>query len=477
MKKQMRFGLTVIVLTLIILGCSGQALVRLSAPPKNGYLIKNVNVFTARPGQEVMENMDVLIQGETIVKLSPERLNVAGAEIIDGQGKMLLPGLIDFHNQMMAGMIIPWKLKILPAERFSREACLYSGIIAVVDMNGKEAPAMKQLATDIEAGKELSPRIYHCGMGFTAQGAHPIPMIDKVKSELPWYMRIFFPKIVHEVKDETDMAALDKHLGSGPDFTKIFLDDLPDGTPKMKAAIVKEIIKHSHLKGIPALIHIGKNEDVRVAIESGADGITHDVYKEPLDPALAKELASRKMIVIPTVYVFHNLNSFMNEKNYSAYSKLEMETMPQSCVEALRNPQPFAINDETWTEYYRSFKERYNAVLHPNVKILKDAGVTILAGTDTPNLGMATGGSLHRELEHLVAGGLTPTEALIAATSTPAGILRDLFHKNINFGTIEVGKSADLLLVQGNPTKNIRDTENIVAVFYRGNRLIRQALP
>lgn len=113
-------------------------------------------------------------------------------------------------------------------------------------------------------------------------------------------------------------------------------------------------------------------------------------------------------------------------------------------------------------------------VIHPNVKTLKDEGVTILAGTDSPNLGIATGGSLHVELAHLVEGGLTPTEALISVTSTPARILRDVFHKNIDFGVIEEGKSADLLLVEGNPTKNIRDTENIIAVFYKGNRLERK---
>lgn len=104
----------------------------------------------------------------------------------------------------------------------------------------------------------------------------------------------------------------------------------------------------------------------------------------------------------------------------------------------------------------------------------QDEGATILAGTDSTNIGLATGGSLHVELAHLVEGGLTPTEALISATSTPARILREVFHRNIDFGVIEEGKSADLLLVEGDPTKNIRDTENIIAVFYKGNRLERR---
>jgi imidazolonepropionase-like amidohydrolase len=313
-------------------------------------------------------------------------------------------------------------------------------------------------------------------MGFTGKGAHPIPMMDKLKSTYPWFVRPFFPEVVIEIKGVTDkdMERLEKHLDSNPDFTKIFLDDLPDGTPKMRPEIVKEIVKRSHAQGIPVVIHIGRNEDVKVAIDSGADGIAHDVYKEPLDPELAKELAKRKMFVTPTVYVFHNLNDFMNNKNYTHYTKLEWETMYPPSVHALQNPKPYIVTQgDPWGNYYQHFKDSYVRVLHPNVKILKSAGVTIIAGTDAPNLGIATGGSLHVELQHLVEGGLTPTEALISATSTPARTLKQVFHRNVNFGTIEKGKAADLLLVEGDPTKNIKDTENIVAVFYQGDRLAR----
>lgn len=241
----------------------------------------------------------------------------------------------------------------------------------------------------------------------------------------------------------------------------------------MKAAIVSEIVRRSHGKGIPVLIHIGRNEDVQIAMESGADGIAHNVYKEPLDPAIAQELARRKMFVTPTVYVFRNLNTFINEKDYTHYSRLEWETMHPSAKKALQNAKPYREpENDPWDDYYRHLK-MYAKVLHPNVRILKDAGVTIIAGTDAPNLGIAAGGSLHVELRHLVEGGLTPEEALISATSAPARILQEVFHRNVDFGTVEEGKGADLLLVRGNPVKNIRDTENIDAVFFRGNLVER----
>ncbi|MHB8139382.1 MAG: amidohydrolase family protein [Smithellaceae bacterium] len=472
MKKQILFLLTIAIIIPLIFGCSRHYLVQPSPDMKNGFLIRHVNVFTAQQDRPVLEDADVYIEGKKIVRISTDRLDIPGAEIIDGKGRMLLPGLIDFHNHIMAGMIIPWDLALLPKMRFNLEAMLYSGVVATVDMNGESVASMRKLSGDIELGQILGPRLFYCGMGFTAKGAHPIPMMEKVKEELPWYMRMLFPEIVIEVNNEEDMAKVDKHLDAEPDFTKIFLDDLPDGSPKMKPEVVQAIVKRSHKKGIPVLIHIGRNEDVKVAIESGADGIAHNVYKEHLDPELARELARRKMIVIPTVYSFYNYNIFFNAKNYTHYSRLERETFPPSRTKALNNPKPFVI--DPLDRFLRDVRHKYIRVINPNVKILKDEGVTILAGTDSPNLGIATGGSLHVELAHLVEGGLTPTEALISATSSPARILRDIFHKNIDFGVIEEGKSADLLLVEGNPTKNIRDTENIIAVFYKGNRLERK---
>ncbi len=111
--------------------------------------------------------------------------------------------------------------------------------------------------------------------------------------------------------------------------------------------------------------------------------------------------------------------------------------------------------------------------LYPNLKELNNVGVKILAGTDSPSYGIAPGGSIHTELVHMVNAGLTPIEALMSATSVPANILKEKFHKDVNFGTIEVGKCADLILVSGNPTINISDTQNIVEVFYKGKRLVR----
>jgi imidazolonepropionase-like amidohydrolase len=102
------------------------------------------------------------------------------------------------------------------------------------------------------------------------------------------------------------------------------------------------------------------------------------------------------------------------------------------------------------------------------IRQLVAAGVSLLAGTDSPAPGTTYGASLHRELEHLVNGGLTPTAALVAATSATARAFR-----MTDRGRIRTRMRADLLLVDGDPSKQIRATRNIVAVWKRGVRVQR----
>jgi len=473
----MKSRLCRLIITFMVIPClfaCSPKLLQKGPVAKNGYLIRNVNVFTAVPGKPVLEDMDVFIQEDIIAMVSKERLEVHGVEVIDGRGKTLLPGLIDMHTHMTGSMIVPWG-DLSPTMPFNMEGCLYSGVTAVMDMSGRPVEEMNKLAAGIETGEMTGPHLFHCGMGFTGKGAHPVPMMEAVKNTFPWFIRPFFPEMVIQVESVNDMARLEKHLAARPDFTKIFLDDIPDGTPRMSPVIVKEIIRRSHEKGIPAVIHIGRNEDVKTAIECEADGIAHDVYKEPIDRRLARELAAKKMFVTPTVYVFHELGLFMNEKNYIHYTPLEWETMHPSAKKALQNPRPHHVaGGKQWADYYDHFKGPYKETLLQNLKVLKEEGVTIVAGTDSPNLGIATGGSLHVELEYLVEAGFTPEEALLAATSVPARVLREVFHRNVKFGTIENGKSADLLLVEGDPTKNIQDTQKIVDVFLQGKLLDRR---
>ena len=118
---------------------------------------------------------------------------------------------------------------------------------------------------------------------------------------------------------------------------------------------------------------------------------------------------------------------------------------------------------------FPKFDLHYTAA-EETIRQLKSAAVPILAGTDCPNPGTTHGASLHQELEFLVHAGLTPTEALAAATSAPARC----FHLE-DRGRIEVGKRADLILVEGDPTTDIKATRQITKIWKQGVELDRTA--
>jgi imidazolonepropionase-like amidohydrolase len=221
-------------------------------------------------------------------------------------------------------------------------------------------------------------------------------------------------------------AFVDARIAEGTDYIKLVKDDgsaFGFHRPTLDRETLAAAIAAAHLRKKLAIVHIATLQDARDALESGADGIAH-IYAGPPDPAIAREAAARHAFWVPTLAV-----------------------ITQGC------PKPEAC-----------------AAAFEIVRQFKTAGVRILAGTDVPNPGTAHGASLHSELELLVKAGLTPLEALGTATSQPAAAfgLPDR-------GRIAPGLRADLLLVEGEPDRDIRATHNITAVWKLGVAAARGA--
>lgn len=454
--------------------CSVGKLVKIQKHQASGYLIKNVSVFTGMHNTPVLYGVNVLIQGDTISKISTDNIDSTEKTVINGEGKMLLPGFTDFHTHITSGAAIPWKMAMLPTMNFNFEACLYSGVTNVVDMGGKPEKYMQKVSKKLKTGKTIGPRLYYCGIGFTATGSHPFPFVTKIKESIPFFLSPFVPQIGIAIDKQEDFTKIEEHLAASPDFTKVYMDEMPLNTPKMGFPIFQQIVKYSHKKNIPVLVHIGNNDDLKMVINAYADGAAHIVYREKIDTSLVKQMAEKNIFIIPTIVVWDNYAKLMYKRNTNHYTKLEYETMPFNRKKELKKgfPSDFIVEGE-WKEWDKKLNDEYIANLYPNLLTLKKYGVTILAGTDSPSIGIFPGGSVHTELVHMVNAGLTPTEALYTATSEPAKVLEEKFHKEVNFGTIQEGKSADFIIVSGNPTINISDTQNIIEVFYKGKRIER----
>ncbi|MBX7057903.1 MAG: amidohydrolase family protein [Leptospirales bacterium] len=460
---------------LLLFVCTAPDLVRLPTSPASRILIRNVRVFTGASAADALENADVLLEGERIVRVSTTRLSADGAEIIDGQGKTLLPGLSDCHTHITGGMIVPWKMTLLPTPEFNLQAALYSGITAVWDMGGKSVPEMNALRARVEAGELAGPMIFHSGIAFTARGAHPVPYLTFVRDNLPFFLHPFVPRVAAELGDDNVSSSMEALLADRPDFVKVYVDRIPEQSPLMSDELLKRVVGIAHQRGLPTVFHIGANDNLRAMLDAGGDGAAHNVYKERLDARLAARMKMQNVYVIPTIVAWHNYNLVISDRSFRHYTPLEWETMEPAHRAAVLDPHPEDVITRPEWRAYNEKQRQYASNLYPNLRIMHAAGVTILAGSDAPNYMLAVGGSLHTELQHMVAAGMSPGEALIAATSAPAAVLGRIRRTEQDFGQVREGYLANLLLVNGNPMQDIRATQQIAEVFFRGRRVDRKS--
>jgi imidazolonepropionase-like amidohydrolase len=217
------------------------------------------------------------------------------------------------------------------------------------------------------------------------------------------------------------------------------------------------LIAAAHARGKLAVVHIHSERQAMDAIEANADGLAHLFSHggEHVDPRFAPLVAAHHAFVIPTFTVLESVcnqnpgQRILDDQNLSPY------VLPSYIAQLKKN-----INHGQPDHCMFSMTA---------IPPLAAAHVPILAGTDLGNPGTTAGASLHGELEYLVEAGLTPVQALVAATSAPA----DSFRLT-DRGRIAPGLRADLLLVDGDPATDIRATRNILAIWKAGVMFDRQ---
>jgi imidazolonepropionase-like amidohydrolase len=403
----------------------------LSQTPAIAQLIRDVRVFD---GERVLQHRSVLIENGKITQIYGRAVTAPNAEIIEGEGRTLLPGLIDAHVH------IPDH-----AEDAARQA-LVLGVTTQLDMFSAGERLQRIKAIESEDRPDLSD-LRTAGAGATVPGGHPTQMGGPP-----------FPTLTGP---EQAQAFVDARIAEGSDYIKIIHDDgstwpwTNKRVPMLDNPTMRALVDAAHKRGKLAVVHVLSEQQARDAIAAGADGLAHLFLGESVSADFGQTAASRHLFVIPT-----------------------LSTLYLNCG---RSPGPAILADPHLGRYIR---EQWHGSMNmpkpdPSAshlckgtddgmhKLIR-AGVVLLTGTDAPAPGATYGASVHGELELLVRDGLTPTQALAAATSVPARVFR-LSDR----GLIRPGLRADLLLVQGDPTKDIVDTRNIVAVWKRGVRVQR----
>ncbi len=381
-------------------------------------------------GERVRDRADVLVRDGRIEAVGEELDPPTDAVRIDGAGLTLLPGLIDAHVHAFGDVL---------------RAALRLGVTTELDMF--TAVQFAAALRDEQARGAALGRadILSAGTLVTAPGGHG----TEYGLEIPTL----------ESPEQAD-AFVQARVREGSDYIKIVLDTGSESMPfnTLDRATVRAVIEAVHRRGKLAVVHVSRLQDARAVIEDGADGLVHVFRDRVADGAFVRLIRERGAFVVPTLTVIESIATD------SAGGAALLEDVR---LEPLLGP---VERSSLSTRFPGSGREQQLDNALASVRALHAAGVPILAGTDAPNPGTAHGASLHRELELLVRAGLSPVEALAAATSRTA----DAFGLE-DRGRIAPGERADLLLVRGDPTRAITDTRAIEGVWKQGARVDLEA--
>lgn len=397
-------------------------------------ILQNVTLIDGT-GRPPMSGVSVMVRGDRIAEVTQAPVHGgAGDWCLDLTGCWLMPGLIDAHTHLGSDQSLD---RPANAGRFQtydyarhREEALRWGI-TTVRSGGDFSPDVFEVRRMAEAGELRSPRILAAGRVLQARNGHPGWSVYFGRQEI-------LEHVCQVLDPDSDVEEAVRRLAAeGADWIKAFVSDdnvtaYPAKVPRLSLEQLRRIVNEAHRLGLSVMMHVDDLADLSDALEAGADTIEHVHNPAAIGPELTRELIDRLKAsgtwLVPTLVA----------------TKLHDGTV--------------AGGPLVWPR------------LLEDMKRLVAAGVPMGVGCDSGIPLVPYGECLHMELELLVEAGMTPLEAVTAATGGNARMLR----RAEEFGTVRPGLSADLVAVAGDPLKDIRNTRSIRLVISRG-RIVFQS--
>ena len=203
-------------------------------------------------------------------------------------------------------------------------------------------------------------------------------------------------------------------------------------------------------------------QDAIEALHVGADILAHGISLSPISSEEARQIGAKKRPIIYTAWVFESQAQLAEGR--LELSELDKQLAPERSLQHAKGMSGKRLLEYDVVSEMAQKSLQYREARKKNIRLLYEAGAPLLVGSDSPFFGSWAGSSLHHEMNELVQSGVPAADALLGATARAAL----LFETSPQFGTIQPGKVADLLLVEGNPLLNIQDTQKIVTVVQRG---------
>ncbi|MBZ9628118.1 amidohydrolase family protein [Psychroflexus sp. CAK1W] len=441
---------SVLVSLLIFLISIGNSIAQNSNDPETVTAFINATVIDGT-GIDPLENATVVIVDKKITCVGKCE-TPKGAKIIDVKGKYIIPGLVDAHVHYDGdGSADPRPNRNDP-ERFHR-SYLCSGITAVFDTGG---PIWTLDLRDDAEGSTAAPHIVAAG---------PLLTTTPNLSEEPDVRRLN----VHMDSEEAARFGVRMLSWLDSDAVKVWGLEIPEDREKTRK-LLQVVAEEAKKADLPVIAHGHTLESAKDALREGnASVLLHPVSDTLVDEEFL-ELALKNDAVYITAMGYTQVLLAAGSSAGSGYSKISFpeQKIPLDCVDPKTRSRLSLIDSlppKKWEfEKFRETFETSYKTHSSNLKRIHDAGITVAAGTDAGNLLLPHGPSLHTEMETMASAGLTPMEVLVASTRNGAKAMGRLDE----FGTLEAGKVADMVVLEKNPLEDISNIRSIELVVRGG---------
>jgi len=410
---------------------------------------KNVNVIDGT-GAAAKPNKTVVIEGDRIRSIGTGQADTpTDVKAIDMHGQTIMPLIINTHGHL--GMVKGTSSAAAneTEDNFRRQLLRYQdyGVGAVLSM-GTDGQKFAEIREASRRGTWPGADVYSASIGMGAKdGVPPLSM---------GFTNVLRPETPDEARKDVAQQAPLK-----PDFIKLWVDDFWGQYPKLAPEIYQAIIDEAHKHRLRVAAHLYHLDDARTLVSDGVDVIAHSIRDGEIDEALLADIKKRQVTYIPTLslddfaVVYGDSPKWLNEPFFRA-------ALEPGLFEMITSPDYKA---KTRANKVTAQEVEALPIAMRNLKKIYDAGVLVALGTDSGATPIRVQGfAEHIELRLMVQAGLTPLQVISVATKNGARLL----GVSDQYGTLEPRKKANFIVLEKDPSGDIRNTQTIRAVWKNG---------
>jgi imidazolonepropionase-like amidohydrolase len=415
-------------------------------------VLRNVTIIDGT-GAPAQHNRTVVIKADRIESIGAGHEHTpSSAKVIDLHGQTIMPLIINTHGHLGLTKGTTQSAENQTDDNIRHQLLRYQeyGVGAVLSM-GTDGKRFAEIREESRRRELPGADVYTAGMGFGEKNGVPPANMG--------FSEVLRPETPAEARSQVAQQAAQK-----PDFIKVWVDDFWGQYPKVPPEIYGAIIDEAHKNGLRVAAHVYHLEDARLLVADGVDVLAHSVRDGDIDDALIADMKEHNVAYIPTLslddfaFAYGDSAKWVDDPFFTAAldpGVLEMITSAEYKAKVQSN-KVTAQEQAALPQAMRNLKKVY------------DAGILVSLGTDSGATPIRTQGfAEHMELSLMVQAGLTPMQAITAATLNAAKLLRI----EDQHGTLAPGKKANFIVLEKDPSQDIHNTQTIRAVWKNGNKV------